>query len=234
MRSITLLSLLSFSSLLSQALAKDFSIVEFGAVRDARQLSTSPIQNAINAAHGAGGGRVVIPSGVFKSGALDLKQGVQLHLAEGAVLLGSADIADFPTRKTRIEGKVQAWRPALINAESLSRVLVTGPGTLDGNGKPYWRAFWQRRSENPKCTNLEVERPRLMYFDNCNGVEVRDVRLKDSGFWNLHVYRCRGVLLEGLTITAPHGDPPKIIGDEQPWDERSVDRAPSSDGIDVD
>ncbi|MCA9241821.1 MAG: hypothetical protein KDA37_16540, partial [Planctomycetales bacterium] len=50
----------------------------------------------------------------------------------------------------------------------------------------------------------------------------------------LHVYRCRGVLLEGLTITAPHGDPPKIIGDEQPWDERSVDRAPSSDGIDVD
>lgn len=212
----------------------DVSILDHGARGDATQLNTQAIQSAIDAATAQGGGRVVVPKGVFKTGALDLKPEVELHLAPDAVLLGSSDIADFPTRMTRIEGKVQPWRPALLNAAGLSHVRVTGGGTLDGNGKPYWIAFWKRRAENPKCTNLEVERPRLMYFEDCDDVLVEDLRLKDSGFWNLHVYRCRNVQLMGLTITAPHGDPPSITGDAQPWDEVSVDRAPSSDGIDVD
>lgn len=212
----------------------DVSIVAYGAVGDGKRLNTVEIQTAIDAVSKSGGGRVVIPAGIYRSGALWLKVGVELSLAEDAVLLGSSDIADFPTCQTRIEGKVQPWRPALVNAVDLADARVTGPGVLDGGGKPYWAAFWKRRAENPKCTNLEVERPRLMYFENCRGVTVRDLRLKDSGFWNLHVYRCNGVTLEGLSITAPHGDPPKIIGDAQPWDEMSIDRAPSSDGIDVD
>lgn len=212
----------------------DTSIVDHGAVGDGEQINTAAIQKAIDATSKQGGGRLVVPEGVFKSGALFLKQGVELHLEQGAVLQGSGDIDDFPTRMTRIEGKVQPWRPALINAEGLKRVAVTGAGVLDGAGRPYWAAFWKRRAENRKCTNLEVERPRLMYFDDCDGVTVSGIRLKDSGFWNLHVYRCRNVLLQGLVITAPHGDPPKISGDDQPWDEVSIDRAPSSDGIDVD
>lgn len=111
---------------------------------------------------------------------------------------------------------------------------ITGSGTLDGNGKPFWVAFWKRRAENPKCTNLEVERPRILFLQNCTEVTVQGVRLKDSGFWNLHLYKCREVLIEDVSITAPHGDPPQIVGQEQPWEEISVDRAPSSDGIDVD
>lgn len=210
------------------------SIVDHGAVGDGETLNTAKIQTAIDQLSAAGGGELVVPQGVFKTGALFLKPGVALHLEEGAVLLGSTNIDDFPTRQTRIEGKVQPWRPALINAEGLPKAVVTGQGTLDGNGKPYWRAFWKRRSENRKCTNLEVERPRLMYFDNCDAVTVQGIALKDSGFWNLHTYRCRNVLLEDISITAPHGDPPKISGDDQPWGEVSIDRAPSSDGIDID
>ncbi len=225
---------LSLSAVSLTADAKDFSLVDHGVTANSDDVQTAAIQAVIDKAAEQGGGRVVVPRGVFRSGALWLRAGVDLHLAEGAVLRGSGDISDFPTCQTRIEGKVQPWRPALVNAKSLSSVRVTGPGVLDGAGKPYWAAFWKRRAENPKCTNLEVERPRLMYFDGCDGVEVRDVTLKDSGFWNLHVYRCKGVVLEGVTITAPHGDPPKITGDAQPWDEVSIDRAPSSDGIDVD
>ena len=90
------------------------------------------------------------------------------------------------------------------------------------------------RSENRKCTNLEVERPRLMYFENFQRVKVRELKLIGSGFWNLPLYRCSSVLFEGIAITAPHGDPPKIVDESQPWDEVSVDRAPSSDGIDID
>ena len=62
------------------------------------------IQAAIDQLAAQGGGRLVVPAGIYKTGALFLKQGVELHLAEGAVLLGSTDLADYPKRMTRIEG----------------------------------------------------------------------------------------------------------------------------------
>ncbi len=216
------------------ACAADFDVRKFGAKPNDGRSDTTALQATIDAAAASGGGRVVLPAGKFDSGALFLKANVELHLEPQAVLAGSTNIADFPRRRTRIEGHFEVWRPALVNASGLSGVRITGAGTLDGQGRPYWTAFWKRRSENPKCTNLEVERPRLMFIENCDGVRIEGIALKDSGFWNLHLYNCRNVQLTGLSITAPHGDPPQIVGQTQPWDEVSINRAPSSDAIDVD
>jgi polygalacturonase len=214
--------------------AKDLTITDRGAIADGETLNTNIIQHTIDDVSAAGGGKVIIPPGVFKTGALFLKQGVELHLDAEAILLGSTHVADYPKQMTRIEGHFEPWLPALINAKDLSGVKITGTGTLNGNGKPFWIAFWKRRAENPKCTNLEVERPRLMFLENCEDVTISGLKFKDSGFWNLHVYKCREVVIDGISITAPHGDPPRITDSEQPWDEISVDRAPSSDGIDID
>jgi alpha-L-rhamnosidase len=216
------------------AAAKDFVVTEFGAVADGTTVNTAAIQDAIDSATEAGGGTVVVPRGTFKTGAIILKQGVALRLDEGAVLLGSTDLADYPKQMTRIEGHFEPWRPALVNASGIDKVRITGRGTLDGNGRPFWAAFWRRRAENPQCTNLEVERPRLMFIEKSSDVVIEGIRFKDSGFWNLHLYHSRNVLIEGISITAPHGDPPRITGSDQPWDEISIERAPSSDGIDVD
>ncbi|MFM7243313.1 MAG: glycoside hydrolase family 28 protein [Planctomycetaceae bacterium] len=214
--------------------AADVSIRDAGAVPGTGEVCTAAIQGAIDRMAAGGGGRVVVPPGVFTTEAIDLRQGVELHLEAGGVLRGSADLRDYPVRMTRIEGHFEPWRPALVNADGLTGVRITGAGSLDGNGRPFWAAFWRRRAENPKCTNLEVERPRLMFLSGCSDVRVEGIRLQDSGFWNLHAYRCRDVSLEGLTITAPHGAPPRIVGASQPWDEIAIDRAPSSDGIDID
>ena len=214
--------------------AADVMITDAGAVADGTTLNTAAIQQAIDKASADGGGKVIVPEGVFKTGALFLKKDVELHLDDDAVLLGSTEVADYPKQMTRIEGHFEPWLPALINAKDLAGVRITGNGILDGNGKPFWVAFWKRRAENPKCTNLEVERPRLMFLENCTDVVLSGVQFKDSGFWNLHVYKCRDVVIENISITAPHGDPPKITDSKQPWDEISVDRAPSSDGIDID
>jgi polygalacturonase len=218
----------------ASAAASDITITDAGAVADGTTLNTKAIQKAIDDVSAAGSGKVIIPKGVFKTGSLFLKEGVELHLAVDAILLGSSEVGDYPKQNTRIEGHHEPWLPALINAKDLKGVKITGTGTLDGNGKPFWVAFWKRRAENPKCTNLEVERPRLMFLENCSDVTISGINFKDSGFWNLHIYKCRGVIIEGISITAPHGDPPKITDISQPWDEISVDRAPSSDGIDVD
>ncbi|MES2657634.1 MAG: glycosyl hydrolase family 28 protein [Verrucomicrobiota bacterium] len=182
---------------------KHFPISEFGAVADGKTINTAAIQKAIDQAAIDGGGVVEIPAGTFRSGSIFLKKGVELHLAENAVLLGSTDIEDYPKRDTRIEGHFEPWRMALVNAQEMDHVRIGGKGVIDGNGITFWAKFWQRRKENPKCTNLEVERPRLMFIDRCKDVRVEGISLRYSGFWNLHLYRCSEVLIDGLTITAP-------------------------------
>ncbi len=206
-------------ALLLAARAADFPVTDFGAIADDATLDTAGIQAAVDHAAQEGGGRVVIPKGVFRSGSLFLKAGVELHLEEGAVLLGSNRLEDYPVRETRIEGHFEPWRMALINAQQLDAVRITGAGKIDGNGLLFWAAFWQRRKENPNCTNLEVERPRLMFIDRCSSVRLAGLTLRDSGFWNVHLYRCHDVILDGLDIVAPTNGPV---------------RAPSTDGIDVD
>ena len=199
--------------------ARDFPVTDFGATVDDATLDTAAIQRAIDAAAAQGGGRVVLAGGLFRSGAIFLKPGAELHVAKGAVLVGSNQLEDYPRGPTRIEGKRQDWRLALLNGTDLNGVRLSGGGTIDGNGIMFWAAYWQRRKENPKCTNLEVERPRLLFLDSCRDVRIEGLTFRDSGFWNLHLYRCRDVLIEGVSIHAP--DSGRI-------------RAPSSDGIDLD
>jgi len=201
------------------AIARDFAVVDFGATPNDATLDTAAIQRAIDEAGATGGGRVVVAGGTFRSGALFLRQGVEFHVAADATLLGSSEIADYPRAPTRVEGRRQEWRVALLNAANLSGVRFTGTGVVDGNGIPFWAAFWQRRKENPRCTNLEVERPRMMFLDSCRDVRIEGLTFRDSGFWNLHLYRCRDVVIDGVTIKAPDSGPI---------------RGPSTDGIDLD
>ena len=200
--------------------SSDVLITAHGAVGDGKTINTAAIQRAIDTAKAAGGGRVVVPKGVFRSGSIFLAQDVELHIAEGATLLGSNDINDYPKRNTRIEGHFEPWRMALINAAEIDHLRITGAGgTIDGNGILFWAAFWQRRKENLNCTNLEVERPRMFFIDRCRNVQLSGLRLRDSGFWNVHLYRCRDVVIDGLDIFTPGTVPV---------------RAPSTDGIDID
>jgi polygalacturonase len=198
---------------------RHFVISNFGAVAGGVVMNTAAIQAAIDQAAAAGGGVVEIPRGTFRSGSIFLKNGVELYLDAGAVLLGSNQIEDYPKRVTRIEGHFEPWRMALVNAQQMDRVRIGGKGKLDGNGILFWAAFWQRRKENPACTNLEVERPRLMFIDRSHDVRINGLTLQNSGFWNLHLYRCHDVVVEGLSIAAPTKGP--ILG-------------PSTDGMDID
>lgn len=201
-----------------EASGKLFVITDFGVLADSTLVQTQALQNVIDKAAAQGGGVIVIPKGTFLSGALFFKPTTKLHLVEGAVLKGSDDIADYPKIPSRVEGQNLDYFAALINAYGVNGFSVSGNGTIDGNGAKYWDAFWQRRKENPKCTNLEVSRPRLLFIWNCNDVQVQDVTLRNSGFWSSHYYQCRNVKVLNVTITSPH----------------EVQRAPSTDAIDLD
>lgn len=195
-----------------------YTITDYGVSNDSTILQTEAIQNTIDEAYRNGGGVIVIPKGTFLSGALFFKPNTHLHVAEGGVLKGSDNIADYPFKPSRIEGQSIEYFSALVNAFGIDGFTITGKGTIDGNGLKYWEAFWQRRKENPKCTNLEVSRPRLVFIWKCNNVQVQDVTLRNSGFWTSHYYQCNNVKILDLRITSPH-EPVK---------------APSTDAIDID
>src|ERR1043165_7500725 len=71
--------------------AQDYNILAYGAKPDAITINTTAIQSAIDAANKNGGGRVIIPEGIFLTGSIILKSNVELHLEEKSVLLGSTN-----------------------------------------------------------------------------------------------------------------------------------------------
>src|SRR4051794_11604496 len=106
-----LILLAPFAALAQPADRPRLIVTDAGAVPDGTTLNTRALQSAIDRLAQQGGGTLVIPAGKFLSGALFLKPKVNLHLEEGAVLLGSQTIDDYPEMPTRIEGHTQVWRP---------------------------------------------------------------------------------------------------------------------------
>lgn len=202
------------------------AITDFGAIADEATndatVNTRAIQATIEHLAGAGGGTVVVPRGVFLSGALFLKPGVHLHLEQGAVLKCSTDMKHFPVRRTRIEGHFEDnFNPALINASGCNGLRISGEGTLDGAGRPIWDLFWKLRNAAPdkrNFPNLGVPRARLALIENSRGVTIDGVTFKDSQFWNLHLYKCREVAVRNARFEVPD----------------DYKQAPSTDGIDLD
>ena len=199
-------------------LGTQFVITDHGVVNDSNLMQTVAIQAVIDKAEAAGGGVIIIPEGVYQTGALFFKPKTHLHVVAGGVLKGSDNIEDFPIMPSRMEGQNLDYFPAVVNAYGVDGFTISGHGTINGNGLKYWEAFWQRRRENPRCTNLEVSRPRLVFVWNCNDVQFQDVKLINAGFWTTHFYKCNNVKLLDLYIFSP----------------RYPVKAPSTDAIDID
>ena len=123
---------------------RDFPVTEFGANPQAD--ATAAIQKAIEACHVAGGGRVVILAGTWRTGALRLKSNVNLHVSKGATLLFSFDLSQYPIVFTRWEGVECMNFSPFIYAFEQENIAVTGEGTLDGGAtlETWWG--WNRKS----------------------------------------------------------------------------------------
>jgi len=189
----------------TSARAAAVSVADFGAIGDGKTLNTKSIQTAID--HCAEtGGTLVIPKGDFLSGALFLKPGVNLQLAEGAVLKASTDIADFPTQpNVRFEGHFQEHATSLLNVDHCDHFRLTGPGMLDGQGLAYW------------SSNLPKGRPRLTEICNSKDVIINGVRFTNSPSWNLHLYNCQNCMVENCRFEISNNG-----------------KGPSTDGTDID
>lgn len=191
-------------------------VTTFGATGDGSTLDSAAVNRAIEICHADGGGTVLVPAGRYRVGTVRLRSHVTLHLEAGAVLLGSADLADYPPLPYISEGR----STALLYADGEEDVGISGQGAIDGNGVSFglpdqadtYRDFvaaHTRQGEAYCAVNDRPDdgpikhRPRpgiLILFKHCRGVSVTGVRLLDGPNWGLHVACCEDVRISGLDI----------------------------------
>jgi polygalacturonase len=225
--------------------AKRWLITDSGAVGDGQTMNTKAIQSAIDRCAGGGGGVLVVPKGVFLSGALFFKQGVNLLIEKDGVLKGSASLEDYRQINTRWEGVERLWTCAFLNFDGMTNVEVTGEGMVDGSGDLWMQRGGMggrgprgaastnapdaaRRGPGAVAANAPTNapgtnqvprpgggRPRLICFSNCGGVRIANLHLQRQAVWCLHILYSQDVVVDNINI-------------------RAIERIPSSDGIDVD
>lgn len=197
MKYIPILAFMLMSTLALSA--RDYNILEQGAIGDGKTLNTKAIQSTIDNAELGGGGRVIIPRGTFVSGSLVLRSGVSLHLEKGAVLLGSLDPADYL--------RLSRWK-SFILAEGAKNIGITGQGEINGRGRQVAlhldslfyagvldSADYNLRERRPKYDS----RPQLIEFVRCEGIEVRHVTLKNAACWVQTHHECRDIVIDSVT-----------------------------------
>ncbi len=189
----------------------DHPITDHGAVADAQTLNHDAINRLIASVSAAGGGRVVVPCGVFLAGTIELKSNVTLHLEEGAVLLGSPNLADYQSRVWGHHDDISPWH--FILAEDQHHIALTGRGTIRGNGPAFWEPT--RRDEWSFFIARKRERPSPMIeIVRCRHVLIDGIRIEESPGWTLHGHDCDHLRIEGITI-------------------RNTNFGPNVDGIDL-
>ena len=202
--------------------AKDFRVRDFGAKGDGSALDTKAIQTAIDAAAQAGGGTVVVTPGKYLSGSIFVRSRVTLRIESGATIVGSHDVADYPTMPTRVAGIEMSWPAGLVNVYGEHDAGITGTGTVDGDGKVWWDSYWTlRRQYEPRglrwASDYDARRPRLIQIYKSSHVTLAGPLLTRSGFWTVHICYSDDVHVDGVTIRNNVGG-----------------RGPSTDGIDID
>ncbi len=114
------------------------NIKDFGAVNGGYVLNTKAFADAIEAVSKKGGGKVIIPPGVWLTGPIILKSNIELHAETGALIKFSTNKDLYPIIETSFEG-LNTWRCiSPIYGKNIENVAFTGKGVWDGSGE-VWR-----------------------------------------------------------------------------------------------
>lgn len=120
------------------------SITEFGGVGDGNFDNTAVFERAMREISQRGGGRLVVPHGIWVTGPIVFEDNVELHLLDGSVVYFSGDFNDYPIVECYFEGLKTRRCQSPISARGKKNIAITGFGTIDGHGDA-WR--WIRRSK---------------------------------------------------------------------------------------
>lgn len=201
---------------------KTYNITKYGAIGDGVTSDTDAIQKAIDDCSRQGGGIVTFSPGKYLTGAVYLKDKVNFNIPKGVMLLGSQKIEDYPDIDTRVAGIEMRWPSALINVLNRNNVMISGEGTIHGQGKVFWDSYWSMRKDYEVkglrwIVDYDCKRPRTLLISESSDVTVKGLTFQQAGFWTIHVLYSSFCTIDGVTI------------------QNNIDgHGPSTDGIDID
>jgi hypothetical protein len=209
---------------------RTMSIADFSAVPDGKTLNTEAFAKGIAALAEKGGGRLVVPPGIWLTGPIGLKSHVELHLDEGALVLFSPDYSLYSPIQLDIKGRALTVATSPLHGENLEDIAITGKGVFDGSGNA-WRPVkkskmtenqWKQLLATPGSvllTNINYwwpsaeakeredqpgkHRPTLLKLVNCRRVLLEDATFQNSPGWNLHPLLCTDLTLRDINVRNP-------------------------------
>lgn len=184
--------------------------------------SGKAIQAAIDECAAQGGGKVVLQPGQYLTGALFIKNGVELHIGEGVTLIASEDMADYPESRTRIAGIEMVWPAAVLNVVGQKNAAITGSGKIDCRGESCWNKYWEMRRQYEQdslrwIVDYDCKRIRGILISESEDITLEGITIERTGFWAVQVLYSTHCTVNGITI---HNN---LNG-----------QGPSTDGIDID
>lgn len=211
----------------------DFLITEFGAAGDSTTDNTDAFREAIAACNAAGGGRVVVPPGIFMTGAIHLKSNVNLHISKNATVRFIKDPTKYlPVVFTRFEGVECYNYSPFIYAYEQENIAITGSGTLDGQGGTDnwwpWKGQeiygWIPGTPNGNATTDELYampeknmpvaerifgegkylRTNFIQPYKCKNVLIDSVKIIRSPMWVIHPVLSENVTIQNVKVIS-HG-----------------------------
>ena len=196
-------------------------LTDYGAIGDGKTLCTDAFAKAFEALTAKGGGKLVVPQGVWYTGPITLLSHTELHLEAGAVILFSDNLELYPTITTTYEGG--AWKKCQspISAYKQTDIAITGNGLIDGSGdswRPLKRAKvtdgqWKKMTSKSgtfvnenlwePANNRANMRPVMVNLVECKSILVKDVVIQNPPAWNLHPLMCEDITIDHVTLRSP-------------------------------
>ncbi|HEV8514034.1 MAG TPA: glycoside hydrolase family 28 protein [Cyclobacteriaceae bacterium] len=201
---------------------KIFFVDKYGAVADGKTNNAKSIQKAIDACTKAGGGIVQFKTGSYMTGAIFLKDNVQLQIDKDVLILGSERVEDYPEIDTRIAGIEMKWPSALININGVKNSSVVGEGIVNARGKFNWDLYWRMRKEYDAkglrwIVDYDAKRVRTLLVQNSSNITIKGLTFKNAGFWTVQLLYSKNITVDGVIIR-----------------NNEDGSGPSTDGIDID
>ena len=131
------------------------SITDFGAINGGLTLCTQAFADAIAAVSKKGGGKVIVPRGIWLSGPITLKSNIEIYTESGALIVFSTDKSLYPLVETNFEGFNTYRCTSPINGRNLENIAITGKGVIDGSGEA-WRAVKKEKLTESQWKKLVV------------------------------------------------------------------------------
>lgn len=160
---------------------------------------TAAFSAAIDVLRVQGGGVLTVPAGDYPTGSIRLYSNMTLEIQSGATLRFLQNTAAFPTIELEFEGLAGLVYQPCIFAENAENVVITGYGTIDGQGDYWWRQHLEGMLAHP--------RPYLVCFSQCRHIVLENVTLINSPVWTVHPLRCQNVVVRGVNIKNPADSP---------------------------